>query len=94
MCQLLVCDCWWLNCCGIPCGGFNNSACVCSYWLCKPVDLMAIDPECCHICAFDGWGGNSCCWGGICCAPESVKQWSRMLHTGGQDVVVVVNTQY
>ena len=90
MCQFLCCDCWWCNWCGAY-AGVHNAACICSYWLCKPDDLSAIDPECCHICACDGWGGNCCCWGDICCAPDSVKQWSQMMSGGGN--VVVVNNQ-
>jgi hypothetical protein len=94
MCQFMCCECWWFNCVGVPCGGLHNAACVCSYWLCKPPDLLAIDPECCHICACDGWGYNTCCWGNVFCAPDAVKQWSRMLSGGGPDAVIVQNTNY
>lgn len=95
MCQFLCCDCWWFNCCGVPCGGLHDAICICSYWLCKPPGLQAIDPECCHICAFDGWGGNCFCWGNVCCASDAVKQWSRLVSSGGAgNTVVVVNTTY
>ena len=93
MCQCLVCDCWWVNMCGVPCAGLHNAICICSYWLCRPADLQLMDPVCCKICGCDGWGGNCCCWGGVCCAAEVVKQWSRMRSSGGQrEVVVVVQT--
>lgn len=96
MCQFLCCNCWWFNFCGVCCAGFHNAYCVCSYWLCKPVELTNIDPECCHICAFDGFGGNGCCWGNICCAPESVKEWSRVMSAGGSggQQVVIINNNY
>ena len=77
MCQFIVCDCLWCNWCGTL-AGIHNAACIYSYWLCKPADLASIDPDCCHICELDGWGGNFCCWGNICCAPMSVKQWSKI----------------
>ena len=91
MCQFLCCECWWFNCCGVICGGCHEAACIYSYWCCKPDDLAAIDPECCHICACDGWGGNGCCWGNVCCAPDAVKQWSQMLSGGGGAIVVTNN---
>jgi hypothetical protein len=91
MCQFLCFDCWWCNFCGIVCGGVHNAICVCSYWLCKPEELAAIDPECCHIMACDGWGGNCFFFGDICCAPDSVKEWSRLKSGGGGVDVVVVN---
>lgn len=94
MCQFLCFDCWWFNCLGVPCGGYHNAYCVCSYWLCKPIDLSNIDPECCHVCAFDGWGYNCFCWGNICCAPQSVKDWSRTVSGGGPAQVVIVNNNY
>jgi len=56
--------------------------------VCKPPALANIDPECCHICAMDGWGGNCFCWGNICCAPKAVKDWSHIMSSGvgGQNV--------
>ena len=96
MCQFLCCDCWWFNCCGVLCGGWHDAYCVCSFWLFKPAELSNIDPDCCHICAFDGLGGNFCCWGNVCCAPESVKQWSRSVSGGGagNQQVIIVNNNY
>lgn len=96
MCQFLCCDCWWFNCFGVPCGGYHNAYCLCSYWLCKPIELINIDPECCHVLACDGWGYNCFCWGNICCAPESVKEWSRVITSGGQggQQVVIINNNY
>jgi hypothetical protein len=97
MCQCLCCDCWWLNFCGIPCAGVHYAICICSYWLCRPADLALMDPNCCKICACDGWGSNCFCWGGVCCASEVVKQWSKNRSSGGaggQDVVVVVQNTY
>lgn len=88
MCQFLCCDCWWFNCLGVICGGFHNAYCLCSFWLCKPEDLVALDPDCCHVMACDGWGYNCCFWGNICCAPQTIKDWSRVV-SGGSDVVVI-----
>jgi hypothetical protein len=90
MCQCLCCDCWWINYCGIVCAGWHYAICICSYWLCKPDDLANIDPNCCHICDCDGYGGNQCCCGSICCAPDTVKTWSKMRSGGGTTQVVVI----
>jgi hypothetical protein len=82
MCQCLICDCWWYNYFGICCGGCHTADLVCSCWLCKPEDLMILDPECCHICACDGCGYNHFCLGSVCCAPTAVKEWSISRTTG------------
>ncbi len=58
---------------------------------------MRFDPECCHILAFDGWGGNCFCYGSVCCASQAVKDWSREVSSGGMQqgpTVVVVNSPY
>lgn len=96
MCQFLCCDCWWFNCCGILCAGVHTAICICSCWICRPEDLEVIDPGCCKMCLCDGWGGNSCCWGSVCCASGAVREWSRMRSSGGSggDVVVVVQSGY
>lgn len=96
MCQFLCCGCWWFNCVGVPCGGCHNAYCLCSYWICKPVDLTNIDPDCCHVCAFDGWGYNCLFWGNIFCAPDAVKEWSRIRTSGGDggQQVVIINNNY
>jgi len=83
MCQFLCCDCWWCNWFGVCCGGVHQAYCLCSFWLCKPHDLKGIDPDCCHICAFDGFGGNFCCLGDVCCASNSVRTWSHMRSSKG-----------
>lgn len=82
MCQCMVCNCWWINYCGVMCGGLHEGNLICSYWLCKPLDLRQFDPLCCHICECDGCGGNSCCTGSICCAPKYIAEWSA-LRAGG-----------
>ena len=98
MCQCLLCGCCWWNYCGVCCGGIHEAFCVCSYWLCKPQDLRLIDPECCHICACDGWGYNCCWYGIICCAPKSVMEWSGLMTAGmnagmvGKQTVIINNT--
>ena len=98
MCQCLICGCCWWNYCGVCCGGVHEAACIYSCWLCKPEDLRLIDPECCHICACDGWGGN-CLWSGIiCCAPSAVMEWSGLRAAGktaadlNKQVIVINNT--
>lgn len=86
----MICNCWWYNYCGVCCGGVHAAELVCSYWLCKPPDLMAIDPECCHLCACDGLGYNCLYYGSICCAPESVRQWSAIRSGGGMPVNTII----
>jgi hypothetical protein len=98
MCQCICCDCWWCNYCGILCGGWHNAFCLCSIWCCKPLDLMNIDPHCIHLCKCDGWGQNFFCWGNVCCAPETVKAWSKMRSGGGDSygtprAVILINNQ-
>lgn len=78
MCQCVCCNCWWINFCGV-CAGLHSAYLVCSCWLCKPLQLMSYDPECCHFCQCDGLGSNFFCYGGVCCAPPSVKTWSQDL---------------
>lgn len=79
MCQCVLCDCFWVNICGIPCGGVHN-ACLCfSYWCCKPDELKALDADCCKFCVWSGWGGNCFCYGKLCCAPEAIKTYSRSI---------------
>lgn len=98
MCQCLICGCCWWNYCGVCCGGCHEAFCVCSYWICKPDDLRLIDPVCCHICAFDGWGHNCLCSGIICCAPRSVQEWSGLRSAGrtaadlNKQTIIINNT--
>lgn len=83
MCQCMVCGCMWINYCGVCCGGVHEANLIYSYWCCKPIDLLQIDPQCCHICACDGLGYN-CLWEGcICCAPQTVVEWSALRSAGG-----------
>lgn len=89
MCQCVCCDCWWWNFFGVCCAGWNWSFFLLSCWLCKPIELMNLDPECCHICTWTGYGGNFLCYGNICCAPDAVKQFSQLKSGGGNTVVVV-----
>lgn len=98
MCQCLICGCCWWNYCGVCCGGIHEAFCVCSYWLCKPEDLRLIDPECCHVCACDGWGYNCLWYGIICCAPKAVMEWSGLRTAGktasdlNKHTVIINNT--
>ena len=93
MCQFLCCDCWWFNFCGIPCGGLHVGICLCSFWLCKPIELQTIDPDFCKLCAFDGLGFNACCFGTICCASDFVRMWSKRLSAGPGGITNVVVNQ-
>ena len=91
MCQCICCDCWWINCCG-ACAGWHYAWCLCSCWICKPLEILAFDPNCCNCCICTGYGGNLCCYGGVCCAPDAVKNYSRVLNgdmVGGGDVVII-----
>ena len=78
MCQCVICDCWWVNLCGIICAGWHWAYCCCSFWLCHPEEMMNIDPDCCKVCTWTGCGQVICCWGGVCFAPDSVKTYSRV----------------
>jgi hypothetical protein len=78
MCQCLICDCWWCNVCGVCCAGVAYNYLCCSIWCCKAEDLQKIDANLCHCCTFEGLGGNFCCYGEICCAPDYLKQWSKL----------------
>ena len=78
MCQCLLCDCWWCNFCGVPCGGVGINYLCFSLWCCKADDYLKIDPTACHCCEFVGIGGNCFCFGDVCCAPEYLKQWSKL----------------
>ena len=54
--------------------------------------MLPFDPECCACCRWTGWGGNFCCYGCLYCAPESVKNYSRVLNgemVGGGDVIII-----
>jgi hypothetical protein len=96
MCQCVICDCWWCNLCGACCAGWHWSFFVISCWVCKPLELVGFDPECCHCCTWTGYGGNFFCYGSLCCAPEAVKMYSRTLNgemVGGGGNVVIINQQ-
>ena len=96
MCQCIVCDCWWINLCGAPCAGWHNAWFLCSCWLCKPLEMLAFDPNCCNCCIWTGYGGNCCCYGCLYCAPEAVKLYSRTLNgemVGGGGNVIIINQQ-
>lgn len=89
MCQCLVCDCWWCNWCGVCCAGWHYAFFCLACWLCKPIEMQNFDPDCCKCLAWTGYGGNFFCYGNVCCAPESVKMFSRFMNGGGTNVVVV-----
>jgi hypothetical protein len=75
MCQCVLCDCWWCNLCGEFCAGAAINFFVLGCWVLKPEDMK--NPACCSACTWTGLGDNLFCWGGICCAPDYVKDWSR-----------------
>ncbi len=89
MCQFLICDCWWHNCCGL-CGGWYHAACCCSAWLCMPDEMTQIDPDCCKIGWCLGYGYNHCCWGNVCCVTDSFRTYSGVVTMGGN--VMSVNS--
>ena len=89
MCQCMCCDCWWVNYCGVCCAGWHSALFCISCWLCKPMEMQNFDPDCCRLCAWTGYGGNFFCYGGVCCAPEGVKMYSRFLNGEGTNVVIV-----
>lgn len=82
MCQCYICGCWWLNCFGVCCGGCHDASLIYSFWLCKPDNMRMLDPQCCHICALDGFGFNFICQGSVCCAPKALREWSKLLTAG------------
>lgn len=87
MCQCVLCDCWWCNFFGVCCAGWHAAYCCASCWLCKPIEMS--NPACCTLCNCTGWGHNCFCYGGLWCAPEFVKEYSRFLKGDGGNVIVV-----
>lgn len=92
MCQFVICDCWWHNCCGVLCGGCYHASCCWSCWLCMPDEMMQIDPDCCKIGCCLGWGYNHCWHGNVCCITDSLRTYSGVV-TMGADVVSVNSAQ-
>lgn len=92
MCQFVICDCWWHNCCGVLCGGCYHAACCCSAWLCMPDEMTQIDPDCCKIGCCLGYGYNHCWHGNVCCITDSFRTYSGVV-TMGADVVTVNSAQ-
>lgn len=79
MCQCVVCDCWWMNCCG-ECGfGCTEQLCCIGYWCCQPDSIPPEGKKCCFCCDRVGCGGGVCCVGGICFSPEWLVKWSNSL---------------
>ncbi len=92
MCQFVIADCWWHNCCGVICGGWYHAACCCSAWLCMPYHMTQIDPDCCKVGCCVGYGYNHCCWGNVCCITDSFRTYSGVV-TMGSDVMSVNSGQ-
>lgn len=82
MCQCIMCDCWWINCCEVCLSGLSISFFLLECWLCKPNELQRYDNDCCHVCTWVGYGGTMCCVSSILCAPDPVKYYSAYLSTG------------
>ena len=101
MCQCVCCNCWWVNIMGVCCGGLHSACCLASCWMCQPDDLYNIAPDCCICCYCTGIGGNTCCLGNVCCAPEYLTIWSNqrnlmmggMMGGGGPNVIIINNTE-
>lgn len=54
--------------------------------------MSELDPDCCKMCVWTGWGGNCLCYGELCCAPEAVKNYSRIKSgtmVGGGNVIII-----
>ena len=85
----MCCDCWWINLCGVVCGGWHSALLCVSCWACKPGELQAYSPNCCECCTWTGIGGNFFCYGGVCCAPEALAMFSRGRRPGGQNVIII-----
>lgn len=81
MCQCVILDCWWCNCCGEMCAGWTEALLCMSCWILKPQEMS--NQACCSCCTWTGCGNNFFCYGGICCAPDYVKDFSRL--KGGKD---------
>lgn len=79
MCQCVCCDCWWMNCFGVCCGGLSDQLCCIGYWCCAPDTLPPENQKCCYCCEKIGCGGNCFCTGSVCCAPDWIKKWSDSL---------------
>lgn len=88
MCQCVICDCIWGNLCGVVCGGCFMGWLCASCWLAMPDEMIQIDPLCCKVGCPSGWGYNYCCYGLICCIPDSIKTYSGVV-TMGANVINV-----
>lgn len=75
MCQCMVCDCWWMNCCG-ACAGLSDNLCCIGFWCCSPDSFPPEAKKCCFCFESTGFGGNCLCTGGVCCVPDWLKKWS------------------
>ena len=91
MCQCLCCDCWWINYCGVPCGGIYHAYLCCSFWLCMPHQMQRIDPDCCKVACCVGYGYNHCCFGSVCCVTDSVAAFSKTVSLGSDAMVIQNN---
>jgi hypothetical protein len=77
MCQCVILDCWWWNCCGAFCAGLHDALFLISCWLMKPPEMS--NQQCCVVGEWTGYGGNCFCYGSLCCAPDFVKSYSSSL---------------
>lgn len=102
MCQCVCCNCWWVNFMGVCCGGLHSACCLASCWMCQPDDLFNINSDCCICCYCTGIGGNTCCLGNVCCAPEYLTIWSNQRNMmmggmmgggGGTNIIIINNTE-
>lgn len=85
MCQCVLCDCLWLNMCGVCCAGLHLALGCMACWMCKPIEMA--NQENCEIGTYTGCGKNVFCQGMLCCAPEYVKQYSQLMNSSAKNAV-------
>lgn len=71
----VMCSCLWVNFMGDCCSGIDISLGCCNCWMCKPLGLLTLNPNCCEICSWTGIGYNCCCCGIIGCIREDLRQY-------------------
>lgn len=44
---------------------------------------------CCSCCTCVGWGHNCFCYGGNCCSPDYLKDYSAFMNGEGSNVILI-----
>jgi hypothetical protein len=77
MCQCVLCDCLWLNYCGILNAGWYVAVELVSCWACQPQEIKNTDDDCVRW-GCEGCGSNFFCSGCVICATAYLKDYSHI----------------